>query len=670
MPETPHSVVIHAHFYQPPREEPWLDLLEREPSAAPYHDWNARIERECYRAVVAARTQAPDGYLGRLLNTLEWISFNVGPTLLEWMETAAPNTYNQILAADRASVGRLGGHGNAIAMPYHHTILPLASRRDKVTEVRWGKKDFRRRFGREAEGMWLPETAADEETLEVLAAEGIRYTVLAPHQVRKIPPRGQPGWWNAGGGRRIALFLYDGPISHDVAFGPLVKNSDTWVSRVLAAANGESVSPGSHHLTAIATDGETYGHHHHFGEMALAAAIQRFRASPGVRVENFASVLARSQPTDSLDLLAPSSWSCSHGVERWRSDCGCKMAPHTESSQAWRAPLREALNWLAEKLHAQFELEGSALLGDPWTARDAYAGKNSTATLPPRARELLEMERNALRMFTSCGWFFDDIAGIESLQCLRYAARGIDFAGSDSPQLRQEFARRLSVARSNDPAEGTGADLLITKVLPTHPPEVRAAAAAVAMHRYVPSVPVLAIGSFDVDHISPEEVHLIHARTGRRSVLRVSLRRGSVEGFSAEVIPADGNPCTVRFHELPEPEREQIRHATREELLYTLFTEEERHRLVTGVVTYQQAVGDLFLRFLPAEPALAKGLDLDRLVRVLDLFALEEAPIPFDAQTRFYRLLQQGPTDIAHSLRGLAPRFGFSAASLPPEPSA
>ena len=177
------SIVIHGHFYQPPRENPWLEEVEREVSAAPHHDWNARIEQECYRAVVAARVLAPNGRISRIVNTLEYISFNFGPTLLEWMEHAAPDTYARVLEADRKSVTRLG-HGNAIAQPYHHAILPLSSRRDKVTEVRWGIADFKRRFGREPEGMWLPETALDDETLDVLAQEGMKFTIVAPGQVR------------------------------------------------------------------------------------------------------------------------------------------------------------------------------------------------------------------------------------------------------------------------------------------------------------------------------------------------------------------------------------------------------------------------------------------------------------------------------------------------------
>jgi len=283
------SIVIHGHFYQPPREDPWLNQVAAEPSAAPYHDWNERIERESYRAVVAARVYAPDGRIAQIVNTLASISFNFGATLLEWLEREAPATYAAVLEADRASHARHAGHGNAIAMPYHHVIMPLASRRDKVTEVRWGIADFRRRFGRDPEGMWLPETAVDPETLDVLAAEGIAFTILAPHQVEQAPADGSAGRYRTSGGRAIALCVYDGAISHDVAFGPLLKDAAAWAERLLAPGKRGS----ERRLVAVATDGETYGHHHKFGEVALAWVLRDLERRRDVRVENFAAFLTR-----------------------------------------------------------------------------------------------------------------------------------------------------------------------------------------------------------------------------------------------------------------------------------------------------------------------------------------------------------------------------------------
>ncbi len=447
------SVVVHGHFYQPPREDPATGIVPVEASAAPDHDWNARISRECYTPLSAARTGARQS--AGLLNAYAWLSFDVGPTLLGWLERDAPETWAAVLAGDRESARRLGGHGNALAMPYHHSILPLLSRRDKTTEVRWGLRDFERRFGRAAEGMWLPETAVDDETLDVLAAEGVAFTVLAPHQVARPPARGRPARYRTSAGRWITLCLYDGPLAHDVSFGPLLQDSTAWERRLFADAAAEVV--------AVATDGETYGHHHKFGEMALAALLTRLTRRSDVRIENFASLLARAPATDATALVTPSSWSCVHGVERWRADCGCRVTKGTQ--QRWRAPLREAVDWLAGEVHAVFEGEAREVTGrggarpvDVWRMRDEASG---TPERSPRGRaaELLEMERCVLRAFTSCGWFFDDFAALEGRIVLRYAARAIALAGSEAPRLEAGFLARLTPALSNDPAMGSAADV-------------------------------------------------------------------------------------------------------------------------------------------------------------------------------------------------------------------
>jgi alpha-amylase/alpha-mannosidase (GH57 family) len=474
-----HSVVIHGHFYQPPREDPWTGEVPRELSADPFHDWNERITDECYEPVTRARVLASDGNIAHRLNALEWISFDFGPTLLQWLQRAAPETYGLVLDADRRSRARANGHGNAIAQPYHHVILPLASRRDKQTEVRWGIADFERRFGRTPTGMWLPETAVDSETLDVLAAEGIAFTILAPHQVEEPPPDGLPGFVRTEGGGSIAVFVYDGEMSHGVAFGESLRDAEAWAER-MAPSNGAAM-PGR--LVTLATDGETYGHHHEFGDLALAGVITALEARRDVRVDNFAAFLARQPAMHEIRLREPTSWSCAHGVERWRSDCGCKTAPEAESQQSWRTPLRDALERLARELHDLYANAGEALFGEPWGVRDGYGEvvradadnreafvrravarrPGETDGLSTRAGTLLEMERDALRMFTSCAWFFDDIGGLAPAQVLRYAAHAIDLAAEVDPLAAQGLEagllQRLADASSNDDAIGTGADL-------------------------------------------------------------------------------------------------------------------------------------------------------------------------------------------------------------------
>ena len=465
------SVVVHGHFYQPPRENPWSDVVEPDPGAAPFTDWNTRITHECYLPFATARELDASGRVTARTNLFEWTSFDAGPTLLRWLDTHAPDVHAAIVHADRESARRLSGHGNAVAMPYHHVIFPLASRRDKVTEVRWGLADFRRRFGRNAEGMWLPETAVDEDTLVVLAEEGLRFTILAPHQVDDPPENGAPLRFAAGGGRELALFAYDGALSHGVAFGELLEDGDVLAEHLSGTAPGlpRPARRGALSLKSIATDGETFGHHRTFTEMALARAIGRLRQDPRVRVENFASVLARLPARVNARLVEDTAWSCPHGIERWRSNCGCRATPGT--SQEWRRPLRAALNWLARELDARYTQEGAAYFSDePWRVRDAFG---TVAALPldarrefvrtqllpgadtGRALRLLECMGARLGMFGSCAWFFDDVAGHEAQLMLRLAAYALDKIHDNA--LEKEFIERLAFARSNDPAEGDGA---------------------------------------------------------------------------------------------------------------------------------------------------------------------------------------------------------------------
>jgi len=677
-------LVIHAHFYQPPREHPFFDEIETEQSAAPYHDWNARIDRECYRAVVAARVTGPKGRIARIVNTLEHLSFNVGPTLLTWLEEHSPDVYAAILAADRTSVAALGGHGNAIAHPYHHVILPLASRRDKQTEVRWGIADFRRRFGREPEGFWLPETAVDDETLDVLAEEGIRYTILAPYQVRIRPPDGRPGRYTTGNGRTIALCTYHGDLSHGIAFGGLVRDAGHWAREILAVApDGWSGlaggSPGSAppHLVSMATDGETYGHHHKFAEMALARVFE-LTAQRGVRVENFGSFLARHPAVHDVELVAPTAWSCAHGVERWRSDCGCRSDGGRYPSQAWRTPLRQGLERLATELHTIFEREGRPLLGDVWAARDAYGPAvsqdaharhqfalaqvvpGSASDSGTRAAALLEMERDALRMFTSCAWFFDDIGGLEVQQVLRYAVRAIALSG-DSERLTFLLRDTLRLAVSNDPATGTGADVF-DRLAGDPDPAARTAAAVAALSVHgVPlgeALPMHAINAA----IDGDRVSVTSRDTGAVRHFRVAVVERRANDVRCDVTPLDDESARIwriGLTDFPERPRLAIRHALQRSLLPRVLAPAELDRLALGesslrgvvVVALQRAVGRL---------AIDHSDDALELVHaLLDLFEQLESTVPFDVQTAFWAVWRGAGSSRRQALLGLRERMGF-----------
>lgn len=671
---TPRSVVIHGHFYQPPREEPWLEEIELEPSAAPAHDWNQRIEQECYRTVVAARRPGADGRIARILNTLEWISFDAGPTLLEWMERRAPDTYQAFLAADRASVIRLG-HGNALAMPYHHAILPLSSPADRITEIRWGMADFRRRFGREPEGMWLPETAVDDATLDALAAEGIRFTVLAPHQVDGAPVDGSAGRYQTRSGRTIALFAYDGAVAHDVAFGPLVRDAERWLERLTMEDPATE-----RRLVSLACDGETWGHHHHFGEMALARVIEGLQAAERVTVENFASWLARSPATAEVGLIAPSSWSCSHGVERWRSDCGCRIAPDRATSQAWRAPLREAIDWLGAELHARYEERARQWFADPWTARDRYgsvvgaepealtrlvrelARPGTDDEALTRAAEWLEVERGALRTQTSCAWFFDDIGGIEAGQVLRYSARAIALAGADAPGLATSMASRLEAAVSNDPSAGTGKDLFLRQVRPEGATLAWIAAGLIAATELAPGFPPPA--GYRVER-AEHGWRLIHRRTGRAHTFESSL---AIEGVALTMeLGAHWLGQVVRFslEGLPEFAREPVRAALRSAIVHRWFTPDELAAPAEGRLAAREAAQAALTR---AVKILVADRGEEAVRRVLDLtslFASYGRTVPFEVQTVFDRVMQSASEPERRRLAPVGLALGFSTRPNP-----
>ncbi|NTU83136.1 MAG: DUF3536 domain-containing protein [Chloroflexales bacterium] len=490
-------ICIHGHFYQPPRENPWLDTIEQQDSAYPYHDWNERITAECYEPNAASRILDGQNQIVRIVNNYSRVSFNVGPTLLSWLEEKAPTVYEAIIAADDESA-RLFGRGSAMAQCYNHMIMPLASRRDKVTQVLWGIKDFEHRFGRRPDGMWLPETAVDIETLEIMAEQGIKFTVLEPHQVSHLRRLGEPVWADVRGGRidptrpyavrlpsgrSIAVFFYDGPVSRAVAFERLLVNGATFADRIAGTFNEYRPWP---QIANIATDGETYGHHHRHGEMALAYALQYIEERGLAKLTNYASYLATYPPTHEVQIVENTAWSCVHGVGRWSTDCGCNSGGNAGWRQHWRAPLRSSLDWLRDTLASKFEGLGRRLLNDPWAARDdyisvvldrssaavdAFLARHARAPLDNGGRiavlKLMELQRHLMLMYTSCGWFFDDLGGIETVQVIMYAGRAIQLArelfGDD---CETAFLERLARAHSNDPIHGDGRQIYERKVRP------------------------------------------------------------------------------------------------------------------------------------------------------------------------------------------------------------
>ena len=487
---------MHGHFYQPPRENPWLEAIEPQESAYPYPNWNERILAECYRPNAAARIINDSGQIIRIINNYEYISFNFGPTLLSWLAQSAPDVHQAIIDADRKSSDRFSGHGSALAQTYNHSILPLCNIRDKYTQAHWGLRDFEHHFGRRPEGMWLPETAVDNETLGVLADLDVDFTILAPHQAVRIRPLGSEHWQDVSGGRipthrayraslpggkSINLFFYDGPMARAVAFERLLSDGQSFAARLVGAPyhTNEPV------LRHIATDGETYGHHHRHGDMALAYALSQIGKNDDAKLTNYGEFLALAPPTYEVEIAENTAWSCAHGVERWRSNCGCNSGSHSWSQQ-WRSPLRESLDWLREEASSIYETEAAPLLNDPWEARNAYIdvvlnrndavlkkflSQHGCNELPEQCTqqilELLELQRHAMLMYTSCGWFFDDISGTEAVQVLAYAARAVELAEKVSgSSLEAEFLQRLSAARSNIPQYQDGRRVYETFVKP------------------------------------------------------------------------------------------------------------------------------------------------------------------------------------------------------------
>ncbi|HEY9047381.1 MAG TPA: DUF3536 domain-containing protein [Ohtaekwangia sp.] len=546
-------ICIHGHFYQPPRENAWLEVIEVQDSAHPYHDWNERISAECYGPNAASRILNEKGVIKNIINNYSKISFNYGATLLSWMQEYDRETYDAIIEADRESIKTFGGHGSAIAQVYNHIILPLANKRDKETQIVWGIRDFVHRFGRMPEGMWLAETAVDIESLELLAANGIKFTILAPRQAKSIRKIGELLWTGVTtesidtrrpyscklpSGKSIALFFYDGHIAQGVAFDGLLYDGKKFADRLLGSFDERSDTA---QLIHIATDGETYGHHHKHGDMALAYCLDHIERNTQCNLTNYAEFLAKHPPVYEAEIHENSSWSCVHGVERWRDNCGCNSGGKPTWHQRWRKPLRETLNWLRDELALIFEREASNVLKDPWKARQDYinvilerSDENIRKFLKEhclkdveqnRVLRLMEVQRNAMLMFTSCGWFFDEISGIETTQIMQYACRAIQLVSQISEtNLEEEFLRRLETAPSNIPSLENGAQVYRKFVLPSKTNLQR-----VGMHYAVASIFEEDPESFPVFNYTTQNEIFIRKEAGeQRLVVGVTKVRSNV----------------------------------------------------------------------------------------------------------------------------------------------
>ncbi len=481
-------ICVHGHFYQPPRENPWLEAVEMQDSAHPYHDWNERITAECYAPNAHSRLIDGESRIEQIVNNYSRISFNFGPSLLLWMQEKAPDILKALQDADKESQRRFSGHGSAIAQCYNHQIMPLSNARDKITQVAWGVRDFEARFGRSPEGMWLPECGVDIESLEALAQFGIQFTILSPFQASRVRPIGGGDWQDVNGGKvdpsraykvnlpsgkSIAVFFYDAPVAQAVAFERLLTDGGRLADRLVGAF---SDARDWDQLVHVGTDGESYGHHFHYGDMALAYALRSVEMRADVQLTVYGEFLEKHPPTHEAEVHCPSAWSCSHGVGRWFQDCGCNSGGHGNWNQSWRGPLRKALDWLRDELAPRYEKRAGELLKNPWVARDEYINvildrshenverflaRHAVRPLSEDERVLalrmLELQRHTMLMYTSCGWFFDEISGLESVQVLQYAARAVQLARELwNDDLEEGFTNLLVDAKSNIPENGDG----------------------------------------------------------------------------------------------------------------------------------------------------------------------------------------------------------------------
>ena len=579
-------VCIHGHFYQPPRENPWLEAVELQDSAFPFHDWNERITAECYAPNGTARLLDGDARIAAIVNNYSRINFNFGPTLLAWMKEKAPDIHDAIVQADLESQKRFSGHGSAMAQCYNHMIMPLANRRDQFTQVLWGIRDFEFRFGRKPEGMWLPETAADDESLDVLAENGIRFTILSPYQASKVRPLSGGDWQDVNGGRvdpsraylvklpsgrSMHVYFYDGPLSQAIAFERLLRDGGMFAGRLM---DGFDDTRNWNQITLTATDGESYGHHHRHGEMALAYALHQIDNKPEVKLTNCAEFLAKNPPTHEAQIHQKSAWSCAHGVERWRSNCGCNSGGRPGWNQLWRQPLREALDWLRDRLAPGYETCAKNYFKDAWKAREEYisvildrspenisaffereASRKLTEEEQITAVRLLEMQRHAMLMYTSCGWFFDELSGIETVQVIHYAARALQLA-KDLLEEDYEpgFLERLEKARSNIKEHGNGRKIYEKFVMPAIVDREKIAA-HYAISSIFENYPEEArIFSFTIQQEDRQTFTAGNARLliGRIKVIFEITRNSDVLTYGVLYTGEHHVNCGVRFYQGPE----------------------------------------------------------------------------------------------------------------------
>ena len=489
-------ITIHGHFYQPPRENPWTEQIELQPSAQPFHNWNARINKECYKANCFARILNSENLIENIINNFQYISFNIGPTLMKWIKENSKETYYKILEADKNSIELYSGHGNAIAQVYNHTILPLAKNKDKHTQILWGIEDFKTHFKREPEAIWLAETAVNQDTIDVLVEFNLKYIILSPFQACKVRPLGKKKWTDVStgniditmpykqysrDGRSINIFFYNHTISSAIGFEHLLTNSYLLVEKFqqfIWDANRPI-------LISTCTDGESYGHHEKFGEMCLAHFIKHSSQKHGLTLTNYGQFLELYKPTHEVQIKSGfqgegTAWSCAHGVGRWIRNCGCSDGGYPSWNQHWRTPLREAFNWLHDQILKAYQIKASHLLKDLQQAKNSYINIISNRN-PENRREFLKKfctkknitdHESALifrfmealyqcqLLFTSCAWFFADISGLEPIQNLKYAARAIQlikiYLKND---LENDFLNKLIFIKSNNASQGTAKDI-------------------------------------------------------------------------------------------------------------------------------------------------------------------------------------------------------------------